>query len=244
MTELSLARLCAFSYLSLPSSLRERLPVRLSLAARVLQQSPLSDESARLLCALSDTLETAALMLVEAPENPASGFAACVLRSGQGQHIAVMRGSDSSGCAAHVDWIDNIAAPLLGSRQYADIEALLRHYPAGPLLFTGHSKGGHNALWALAHSPNALARAAVFNAQGFARRQLSPAQRERLRLRGVNYVTRGDLVGRLLSHPERRVDVCSCPYTGADGGMKVAHRLGSLCFDSCGGLIYCQRQNS
>jgi len=247
MTDLSLARLCAFSYVHLPRELALRLPLRLGAVCRELLQTGQSDcdeldESAlQLLRALSDTLETAALRLTEyIDEGFGSGFAACAFYGPSGRLIA-MRGSERQGkCAGHIDWIDNFAAPFVGSRQYADVEKMLAGYKDGPLLITGHSKGGHNALYALAHSPNALARAVAFNAQGFGRGQLDFAQKQRLAARGVNFVTRGDVVGRLLSHPERRVAVCSCPYLrGGESSFEIAHRLGSLCFDPAGELVYC-----
>lgn len=247
MTDLSLARLCAFSYIHLPREIVVRLPMRLATVCRQLAERGQSacdalDESAlRLLRALSDSLETAALMLVEyIDEGFGSGFAACAF-SGRSGHVIAMRGSESRGpCAGNIDWIDNIAAPFVGSGQYADIEKMLSGYKNGPLLLTGHSKGGHNALYGLAAAPNVLARAVAFNAQGFGRGQLSAAQKQRLAARGVNYVTRGDLVGRLLSHPEKRIAVCSCPYlSGGESGIEIAHRLGSLCFDPKGALVYC-----
>lgn len=250
MTDLSLARLCAFSYIHLPEEITRLLPVKLPIAARMLLESGRSDceelteDAKRLLRALSDTLETARLTLTESIDRrTGSGFAACAFRMQEG-HVIAMRGSESRGpCAGHIDWIDNFTAPFVGSRQYADIERMLAGYPQGPLLLTGHSKGGHNALYALAAAQNALARATVFNAQGFGRGQLSPAQKQRLSARAVNYVTRGDIVGRLLSHPERRVAVCSCPYLRAEeSGIEIAHRLGSLCFDPQGSLVFCTGQ--
>lgn len=248
MTDLSLARLCAFSYIHLPRELALKLPMRLGALCRVLHDGGQSaceelDEGARrLLLALADTLETAALTMTEyIDEGFGSGFAACGFAARGGQIIA-MRGSESRGpCAGHIDWIDNFAAPFVGSRQYGDIEKMLAGYKDGPLLITGHSKGGHNALYALAVSPNALARAVAFNAQGFGRGQLSAMQKQRLSARGVNYVTRGDLVGKLLSHPEKRVAVCACPYLSGGSGIEIAHRLGSLCFSPGGELVYCAK---
>ncbi len=230
MTELSLARLCAFSYIKLPDALKIRLPMRISAAAKILRESG-DTAHERLLRSLCDAMETALLTLVSAPENAKTGFAACVFRD-KNAHIAIFRGSDSA-----LDWADNFAAPFFGSRQYADVSALASQYTAGPLLFAGHSKGGHNALWALAGAPNALARAVAFNAQGFSKNQLSPAQSERLDVRGVNYVTKGDIVGRLLSHPERRVSVCSCAQM--QGEYSLGHGLDEMCFDERGGLVYC-----
>ena len=247
MTDLSLARLCAFSYIHLPREIVVRLPLRLGIVCRQLLESgqsdcaPLDEDALRLVRALSDSLETAALMLVQyIDEGFGSGFAACAF-SGRSGHVIAMRGSESRGpCAGHIDWIDNIAAPFVGSGQYADIEKMLSGYKNGPLLLTGHSKGGHNALYALAAATNVLARAVAFNAQGFGRGQLSAAQKQRLAARGVNYVTRGDLVGRLLSHPEKGIGVCSCrDLNGVESGVEFAHSVGSLCFDPKGTLVYC-----
>lgn len=249
MTDLSCARLCAFSYIHLPAAITGNLPMKLPLVVRQLLADGFSacdildEETKRLLRALSDTLETAQLRLVEyIDEQYASGFSACVFLGRDG-HVIAMRGSESKGpCAGNIDWIDNFAAPIIGSRQYGDIERLLRGYGAGPLLITGHSKGGHNALYALANSPNILARAVAFNAQGFGRGQLTAAQKQRLEARAVNYVTRGDIVGRLLTHPEKRISVCSCPYLRAEeSGIEIAHRLGSLCFDPQGALVFCAK---
>ena len=248
MTDLSLARLCAFSYIHLPRALTVQMPIKLPVLIRQLLESgqsecaELDSDAIRLLHSLADTLETAQLVLVGyMDEQFGSGFAACAFRDRQGQSIIAMRGSESQGpCASNIDWIDNVAAPFIGSRQYPDIEKFLSGYAAGPLLITGHSKGGHNALYGLAISSNILARAVAFNAQGFGWNQLSSAQKERLATRAVNYVTRGDLVGRLLSHPEKRIAVCDCPYLRSeDNGIEIAHRLGSLCFDPEGSLVFC-----
>ena len=103
-----------------------------------------------------------------------------------------------------VDWADNFAAPFAGSGQYQDIYRLVNRYPTGPLTITGHSKGGHNALYALAVARNPQARAVAFNGQGFRRDQLDRAQKARLRAQAINYVTRSDIVGALLYHPETR----------------------------------------
>ena len=116
-----------------------------------------------------------------------------------------LRGSESGPCAPSlVDWADNFAAPFAGSVQYQDIYRLVNRYPAGPLTITGHSKGGHNALYALAVARNPQARAVAFNGQGFRRDQLDRAQKARLRAQAINYVTRSDIVGALLYHPETR----------------------------------------
>lgn len=247
MTDLSLARLCAFSYIHLPRELAAALPMRLSrVCGRLLESGQsaceeLSADAMRLLRALADTLETAQLTVVEYIDDGfGSGFAAYGLRARDG-HIVAMRGSEARGpCAGHIDWIDNFAAPFVGSRQYADAERMAAGYREGPLLLTGHSKGGHNALYALGAAENPLARAVAFNAQGFGRGQLTPGQKQRLAARAVNYVTKGDLVGRLLAHPEKRVAVCSCPYlSGGESGVEIAHRLGSLCFDPQGNLVFC-----
>ncbi|NLG24134.1 MAG: DUF2974 domain-containing protein, partial [Clostridiales bacterium] len=131
------------------------------------------------------------------------------------------------GIVNSIDWIDNFAAPFVGSAQYPDVRAIAGRYPGGDVVFTGHSKGGHNALYALANSPNPDARAVAFGSQGFPAGLFAPAQAAALRRRGVNYVVQGDLVGALMHHPERRVFV-------RKAGDGISHALSSLTFDEDG----------
>lgn len=254
MSPLSLARLCAFSYLHLPESLVRRLPAPLGEIALSLLEAgktdceTLSPEQSRVLAALGGHIETAGLRLLEyADWNRSSGFAAYSFASRDG-HVIAMRGSERrDSCApTDADWWDNFIAPLCGSAQYAALRAFVARYPIGKLVITGHSKGGHNALYGLAESPNALARAVAFNAQGFGSGQLTQGEKSRLRERGVNYVTAGDLVGLLLEHPERRVFARRCSAEDARGGswlkarargVRAAHLLESICFTDQGDPI-------
>lgn len=145
--------------------------------------------------------------------NSTNGFAVYALYGDAGVILA-MRGSESGACSSSlVDWTDNFAAPFFGSIQYRDACSIVNRYPTGPLLITGHSKGGNNALCALAAARNPDARAIVFNAQGFARRQLSDVARNRLKETAVNCVTQKDIVGALAWHPEKRFFCAARPGT-------------------------------
>ena len=122
--------------------------------------------------------------------------------------------------------------------QYAAATAFADRYQEGSLLLTGHSKGGNVALYAQSAAQNPLARAAVFNAQGFACHALSKTQKQRLRAGAVNYVVAGDIVGALLCHPETRFYVRQNPGTNAHSpdafafgaeGLDVYKRQLSMC---------------
>ena len=177
-----LAWLCEFCYIDLPCALVRRLargpfPLR----------------------------ETRLLVLHYVNRNADTGFVGYSFLAPDESVTLALRGSESGPCAPSlVDWADNFAAPFAGSVQYQDIYRLVNRYPAGPLTITGHSKGGHNALYALAVARNPQARAVAFNGQGFRRDQLDRAQKARLRAQAINYVTRSDIVGALLYHPETR----------------------------------------
>ena len=134
----------------------------------------------------------------------------------------------------NVDWRDNFCAPLAGSVQYAAATAFADRYRDGSLLLTGHSKGGNVALYAQSAAQNPLARAAVFNAQGFACHALTRAQKQRLRAGTVNYVVAGDIVGALLCHPETRF------YARQNPGAN-AHSPDAYAFDANGFPIAAKR---
>ena len=89
----------------------------------------------------------------------------------------------------------------------------------------GHSKGGHNAIYAA--SVDARCRAVGFNAPGFGI-FLRWSQLRGLD-RGVNYVLNGDVSGFLLFHLERRVvlDSSALPVEGANL-FTAWHRLDSF----------------
>ena len=150
--------------------------------------------------------------------------------------IVAVRGSEGKGkCVpTNVDWRDNFCAPLAGSVQYAAATAFADRYADGSLLLTGHSKGGNVALYAQSAAQNPLARAAVFNAQGFARCELGKEQRRRLRAGAVNYVVAGDVVGALLYHPEIRFYVKQNPGTNA-------HSPDAYAFDGAGWPVPARR---
>lgn len=127
----------------------------------------------------------------------ASGFAGYVLEN-DGEITMALRGTEDA-----IDTLDNmLLLPFNLSVQYADIRDLLGKYgDAKHVWLTGHSKGGHNAIYAA--SIDARCHATGFNAPGFGI-FLSDAQHDGLD-RGVNYVINGDVTGFLLFHLERRV---------------------------------------
>lgn len=168
-------------------------------------------------------------------DNADSGFVAYIVRSGD-ETVVAMRGSESrSSCAgSSVDWVDNVCEPFVGSVQLEKIREVIAPFARGKVTFTGHSKGAHNALAALAVSENPDARAVAFNGQGFAAEALSEAQKEVLRQRAVNYVVAADVIGALLEHPERRIYVRQAPGTDA-------HYPEAFSFDESGSPIPARR---
>jgi len=214
MTANDLLMLCYMSYIDLPplySAILKnggRVPVRV-LADYVLREG---DECV----SLNEYAREAARELLRSRvyiagyinENDGGGFVAYVLEEDETIIIA-MRGSERAGrCVdSNVDWADNICEPFAGSVQLEAIRALTERFQDGEVIFTGHSKGGHNALLALSISENPKARAYAFNGQGFGRGALDDRQKIKLKERGVNYVVADDLVGALLLHPEKRIYV-------------------------------------
>lgn len=140
--------------------------------------------------------------------NGESGFAAFLIEYDDA-NVAAMRGSEGGACGVgYEDWADNFCEPFASSIQTADILELMDMLPRGKdVIFTGHSKGGHNAMLALALTDRADARAVAFNGQGFGINALTDHQRAVLSQRAVNYVVASDVVGALLSHPEKRIFV-------------------------------------
>lgn len=126
----------------------------------------------------------------------ASGFAGYVFKAGD-EITAALRGTDDA-----IDMADNfLLLPFNVSVQYQQVRGLLNRYAEAPRIWlTGHSKGGHNAIYAASIDPRC--RATGFNAPGFGI-FLSDAQHDGLD-RGVNYVINGDITGFLLFHLERR----------------------------------------
>lgn len=164
-------------------------------------------------------------------ENDAGGFAAYTIRL-DGIDVVAMRGSERAGACveSNVDWVDNVCEPFSGSVQLDAIRSLAGRFPEGRVIFTGHSKGGHNALLALSVSVNPQATAVSFNGQGFSADALDDAQKLRLEQRGVNYVVADDIVGALMFHPEKRVFVRQMPGTNA-------HLPEAFMFDTSGAPV-------
>lgn len=245
MNPQTLLRLCSFTYFDLPELYIRRLArgetVPLSEAARALRRM---EALGALTCgaylkdaqALFTGLEASKLrILAYENDNASTGFVAYAFAS-RGETIVAVRGSETKGACAptNVDWRDNFCAPLTGSVQYAAATAFADRYQEGSLLLTGHSKGGNVALYAQSAAQNPLARAAVFNAQGFACHALSKTQKQRLRAGAVNYVVAGDIVGALLCHLETRFYVRQNPGTNA-------HSPDAFAFDAEGFPIPARR---
>ena len=185
--------------------------------------------------AAREMLDSEAVITGYINENDGDGFAAYIIEAG-GETVIAMRGSETrSECvASNVDWVDNVCEPFVGSVQLASIKRLADRFPEGNVTFTGHSKGGHNALAALAISENPEARAVAFNGQGFGADALTATQRARLHERGVNYVVADDVVGALLMQPARRVFVRQ-----AEGVQ--AHMPEAYVFDESGAPLTARR---
>ncbi|MBQ4088507.1 MAG: DUF2974 domain-containing protein [Clostridia bacterium] len=245
MTVRDLLLLSWMAYLDLPPlyvsilSGGDRVPLR-AFADYVLRM----DAAGKLECVeLSAASREAARELMESQwfitgyinENNGDGFVAYTFDVG-GENVVAMRGSERAGIcvASNVDWVDNVCEPFSGSVQLESIRSLTRRFASGKVIFTGHSKGGHNALVALAESENPEASAAAFNGQGFSDDMLSEEGRDRLRNRGINYVVADDVVGALLTHPERRVFVRQ--ETGTN-----AHMPEAFMFDKAGNPVLARR---
>ncbi len=230
--------LCQFAYIDLPDGVRGRT---LGEAARELTEQSergelkcgvLSEAERQVLEVISGTAELRELVITEyVNDNGQSGLAAYVFRSADGALHCIFRGSERRGCgvSTDVDWWDNFRAPFCSSVQYAGVEALVRRFRGRRIVFSGHSKGAHNALYALAVCEGG-GRAVAFNGQGFAPDQLGGEARRRLREEGVNYVVCGDVVGALMYHPERRV------FVKKKKGEN-AHALSAFSFDAQGNAV-------
>lgn len=229
--------LCQFAYIDLPKKAVAGLALReiVFLLQREhetgsLPCGPLSPDALETLSVLRSTPELAALTLVEyTNRNASTGLVFLLLQSPDKGYHLIFRGSETRGCGAPtgVDWLDNLLAPFAGSIQYPEIAAIAARFPDARVVFSGHSKGAHNALYALASLPNERARAVVFNGQGFAPAQLARPQKKRLARQSVNYVARTDPVGALLYHPEHRV------FTRVRPGVHP-HALSAFVFDRGG----------
>lgn len=161
-----------------------------------------------------------------------SGLAGYVLEK-DGEITMALRGTDDI-----IDMLDNfLLLPFNLSVQYAAMDGLLAEYGgADRIWLTGHSKGGHNAIYAASVDPRC--RATGFNAPGFGI-FLSDAQHDGLDY-GINYVINGDVTGFLLFHLERRV-VLEASDSPDSGGLSLnsRHRLDN--FFSIDGLTVAAR---
>ncbi len=226
MTTRELLYLSWLSYIDLPELYRTllarggKVPVS-ALADTILRMDAAGalpcvklNDAAR--AAAREMKNSAAVLTGYVNDNQGDGFVAYTFED-EGKTIVAMRGSESRGeCVpTNVDWTDNFCEPFAGSVQSPDIKKIAARDPTGEVIFTGHSKGGHNALYARAVSENPDARAVAFNAQGFAHGALTREQEDRLADGAVNYVVSADLIGALLEHPERRVFVRQTPDTEA-----------------------------
>ena len=216
MTPRDLLNLCRFTYLDLPPFYSVALAGGRSFPLAEVADAMLRlDALSVLTCARLGESRRAMLEEIRllplritgcVNSNAGSGFVAYAFESIDGTHIAVMRGSERAGrCVPdNIDWKDNFCSPFYGSVQYEEAVRFADRSPDGALILTGHSKGAHNALYALSRAANPNAQAVVFNGPGFARTQLDRSAVSRLRNHGVNYVVDDDIVGALLYHPEQR----------------------------------------
>lgn len=234
--------LCWLSYLDMPALYQTLLKRGGRVSVAAFAESILRMDAAGFLpCrSLNDPARDAARFMKNSPcliidyinQNTDDGFAAYVLDCG-GEIVVAMRGSESVGeCVpSNIDWADNICEPFKGSIQRKSIEKLIESLPKDiPVTFTGHSKGGHNAMLALTISSGENFRAIAFNGQGFSDDQLTPDMKNRLSRKAVNYVVASDLVGALLFHPEKRIYVKQTPDTNA-------HMPEAFSFDESGDPI-------
>ena len=150
-----------------------------------------------------------------------SGLAGYILQSDEAITIAFMGTDDLT------DKLDNtLLLPFNLSIQYPSIRALLaKYHTAERLWLTGHSKGGHNAIYAA--SIDDRCRATGFNSPGFGI-FLSDAQHDNLDY-GVNFVINGDATGFLLFHLERRIILESLGMPSSGGNiLNSRHGLSSF----------------
>ena len=245
MTAKDLLMLCWLSYLDLPPLYKSTLERGGSIPIRALADYALRMDGASALQCVS--LNSAAREAAKEAlgfdgtitgyinENDGAGFVAYIFDI-DGTIVIAMRGSERAGecVASNVDWVDNVCEPFTGSVQLSAITNLAERFSSGNTIYIGHSKGGHNALLALAVSQNPAARAYAFNGQGFGSGALDDTQTMRLRERGINYVVADDIVGALLIHPEKRVYVRQKPDTNA-------HMPEAFMFDKSGAPVKARR---
>ncbi|MDL2206065.1 DUF2974 domain-containing protein [Eubacteriales bacterium OttesenSCG-928-N13] len=168
--------------------------------------------------------------------NDSSGFCAFALLDEGGSHICAFRGSESANVPTQVDWIDNFGAGITGvSVQYPDIAEFMAEFGSTSGSVTGHSKGGHNALYAAA-TQDQVVQCHAFDGQGFAQDALDDVQIARLRRPNIiNHVAESDVVGALLYHYADQQFVQL--NTGVPRTIVESHRLENLAFDEKGALL-------
>ncbi len=233
LTPAALALISTLVRFDLPKALRPRVNCSLTagqFAAAALLEGPPCGPDADGARALGAIVRDGALADLEVIQyinhNRTNGFVGYAFSDDKGSVLAAFRGSETAfECVpTNIDWLDNVRAPFDGSVQYRDIKRFVAPYEGGAPLFTGHSKGAHNALYALAVTEDPGARCVCFDGQGFAPGQLRVSCARRLSERAVNYVQENDIVGALLCHPEKRVFVKST-------GTGNAHALSAMAFD-------------
>jgi len=230
--------LCAFVGNDLIGELGQTLG---ALCIRILREDDLKrlkcgalgGEARDVLKVISGTSELSRLKVIDYINlDETTGFVGYAFEARDQSVTCAFRGSEWVGCEAktNIDWWDDFGAPFHGSVQYSDVERFIAPYPAGAVTFSGHSKGGHNALYACAASANPAANAVAFNAQGFAPGYLNFRQNQALRKRAVNYVVQDDIVGALMAHPENRT------FVKRKHG-EFPHSLTAFTFDEAGNPV-------
>jgi hypothetical protein len=214
--------LSQFAYIDAPEGLCEE-PGRVTLGqlcdALIHQADETTQESMSLFIAIRDDLTLSRLAVEQFIDTP-SGLMGYVFSYG-GEITIAFRGTDG-----FADVLDNMAMlPFNLSMQYPSVRALLSQFDTTSIWLTGHSKGGHNAIYAASIDPRCHATA--FNAPGFGV-FLTDEQHDGLN-RGVNYVINGDATGFLLFHLERRV-ILETPDTESMRSLSFnnKHRLASF----------------
>ena len=232
-TPFQLSLLCRLAYFDPPGTLGQSIGSDLTVGrlvyALLRTAIPTAGEREALYKITADNMLSGLRIIDYQNADDTTGFVAYAFGAADASVVLAFRGSEMlpERLRGLIDWIDNLRAPFAGSIQYPDVEQFAAPYAHGALMLTGHSKGGHNALYGLGTSPNRRARATVFDAQGFACRQLNPTAVRAIGLRGINYVQARDPVGALLCHPERRIFVQVV-------GTGHPHALDAMQFDEAG----------
>lgn len=228
-----LALLCELARFDVPGSLLPRIDCCLTAGMFAAALESTEPENA-LLKAIPNNRALSSLQMIDyRNRNGQTGFVGCAWAVKGGETVCVFRSSEARalGDGGFEDWTDNFLAPFSGSVQYPDVRAFIAPYKnREKLVFTGHSKGAHNALYALSVTQNLHAVCRCFDGQGFSLGQIKGDAARRLQTRAVNFVQQNDIVGALLCHPETRVFVKSV-------AGRNAHALDALSFDILGEAV-------